>query len=263
MDYIARRDKRTLALQRRVSFLFFPIVAPVALFWARVIKRLSVRDADTVRARFRELVEAEPGPILICSNHLTLLDTIIIVWALAPLPSYLWHYSRFPWSVPEKANFSRTWFWRVTSFLGKCVYVTRGGPREEVKRTLGKIAYLLRSGELVSIFPEGGRSRTARVDTENFTYGVGQIVQAVPETKVLCVYLRGRKQEGYTDYPHTGDEYIVDMEMFRPSTTSTGLRGARDLATQIILKLAEMEVKYFDRERPGRPARAGGGGEVG
>jgi 1-acyl-sn-glycerol-3-phosphate acyltransferase len=257
VDQIASRDKRILALQRRVSFLFFPIVAPTALFWARVLKRLSVRDADAVRARFASLVEAEPGPILICSNHLTLLDTIIIVWALAPLPSYLWHYSRFPWSVPEKANFSRTWFWRVASFLGKCVYVTRGGPREEVKRTLGKIAYLLRSGELVSIFPEGGRSRTARVDTENFTYGVGQIVQAVPEARVLCVYLRGRKQDGYTDYPHTGDQYSVALEMLHPTTEATGLRGARDLATQIIHKLAEMEERHFaDRERSGRPASA-------
>jgi len=256
VDTIERRDKRILALQRRVSFLFFPIVAPTALFWARVIKRLSVRDADVVRARFEKLVEAEPGPILICSNHLTLLDTIILVWALAPLHSYLWHYSRFPWSVPEKANFSRTWFWRVASFLGKCVYITRGGPREEVRRTLAKIAYLLEAGELVSIFPEGGRSRTARVDTENFTYGVGQIVQAVPGTSVLCVYMRGRKQEGYTDYPHTGDEYSVDLAMLRPATAAAGLRGARDLATQIIRKLAEMEESYFDRERPGRPARA-------
>jgi 1-acyl-sn-glycerol-3-phosphate acyltransferase len=256
VETIARRDQRTLALQRRASFLFFPIVAPTALFWVRVIKRLSVRDADSVRARFAKLVEAEPGPILICSNHLTLLDTIILVWALAPLHTYLWHYSRFAWSVPEKAKFSRTWFWRVASFLGKCVYVTRGGPREEVKRTLGKIAYLLQSGELVSIFPEGGRSRTARVDTENFTYGVGQIVQAVPGTKVLCVYMRGRKQEGYTDYPHTGDEYSVDLEIFTPTTAATGLRGARDLATQIIRKLADMEASYFDRERSGRPARA-------
>lgn len=256
MEALARRDKRTLALQRRVSFLFYPIVAPTALFWARVIKRLSVRDADVVRARFAKLVEAEPGPILICSNHLTLLDTIILVWALAPLRSYIWHYSRFPWSVPEKANFSRTWFWRVASFLGKCVYVTRGGPREEVKRTLGKIAWLLESGELVSIFPEGGRSRTARVDTENFTYGVGQILQVVPGARVLCVYMRGQMQEGYTDYPHTGDVYSVDLKMLHPTTTATGLRGARDLATQIILELAAMETAYFDRERPGRPAGA-------
>ena len=254
MAPVLRRDQRILAIQRRVSYLFFPIVAPTALFWARAVKRLSLRDPERIRARFATLLEAEPGPVLICANHLTLLDTIIIVWALAPLHSYLARYSLFPWSVPEKANFSRTWFWRVASFLGKCVYVTRGGPREEVKRTLGKIAYLLRAGELVSIFPEGGRSRTARVDTENFTYGVGQIVQAVPETRILCVYLRGRDQEGFSDYPRTGDEYSVELEMLRPTTTASGLRGARDLATQIIQKLAEMEIRYFaDRERPDRP----------
>jgi 1-acyl-sn-glycerol-3-phosphate acyltransferase len=257
VDSVARRDQRILAIQRWLSFLFFPIVAPTALFWARVVKRLSVRDRDRVRARFTTLLGAEHGPVLICANHLTLLDTIIIVWALAPLHSYMLNYSLFPWSVPEKANFTRTWFWAAASFLGKCVYVTRGGPREEVKRTLRKIAYLLRAGELVSIFPEGGRSRTARVDTENFTYGVGQIVQAVPEARVLCVYLRGHRQEGFSDYPLTGDEYFVELEMIHPTTAASGLRGARDLATQIIQKLSEMENRYFaDRERPHRSADA-------
>lgn len=253
MDSVARHDRLVLGIQRGVSFVFFPIVATLALFWARVVKRLSVRDPEQTRTRFSALLKAERGPVLVCANHLTLLDTIIIVWALAPMHRYLRKYSLFPWSVPEKANFSRTWFWRIASFLGKCVYVTRGGPREEVRRTLGKITYLLNSGELVSIFPEGGRSRTSRVDTQNFTYGVGQIVQAVPETRVLCVYLRGRMQEGYSDFPQTGDEYVVDLEMIHPTTASQGLRGARDLATQIIMKLSEMENRYFaDRERPGR-----------
>jgi 1-acyl-sn-glycerol-3-phosphate acyltransferase len=253
VDSIERRDQRTLAIQRQISFLFFPIVAITGIFWARVVKHLSFRDPQRIRTRFAALLGEERGPVLVCANHLTLLDTIIIVLALAPMHRYLRQYSLFPWSVPEKANFSRTWFWRVASFLGKCVYVTRGGDRKEVNRTLGKIAYLLRSGELVSIFPEGGRSRTSRVDTENFAYGVGQIIQAVPDTRVLCVYLRGRNQEGYSDFPQTGDEYFVDLEMFRPQTDSVGLRGARDLATQIIQKLAEMECRYFaDRKRPDR-----------
>lgn len=253
MDSIARRDRRLLAIQRQASFLFFPIVALSALFWARVVKRLSLRNRAVVRARFAELLGVEHGPVLVCANHLTLLDTVIITWALAPVWRYLRQYSLFPWSVPEKANFSRTWFWRAASFLGKCVYVTRGGAREEVKRTLGKIAYLLRAGELVSIFPEGGRSRTARVDTENFAYGVGQIVQAVPEARVLCIYMRGRSQKVFSDFPRTGDEYFLDLEMLHPETAFAGLRGSRDLATQIVHKLSEMENRYFaDRERPDR-----------
>lgn len=245
MDPIARRDQRMLAIQRRTSYLFFPIVALLALSWARVVKRLSLRDRQQIRARFAALIGDTRGPVLICANHLTLLDTIIIVWALAPIHRYIRRYSLFPWSVPEKVNFSRTWFWRIASFLGKCVYITRGGPRHEVNRSLAKITHLLRTGEVVSIFPEGGRSRTARVDTQNFTYGVGQIIQAVPETRVLCVYLRGRAQDTYSDFPRTGDEYVVELEMFHPTTVYSGLRAARDLATRIILRLAAMEARHF------------------
>lgn len=242
---ISLRDRLLLRVQRQVSYLFFPFVAVVALCWVRMVKRLSLREAAAIRNRFHELVAAGGSPILICSNHLTLVDSVILSWALVPIRSYFRHYAWLPWNVPEKTNFSRTLFWRATSFFSKSVYITRGGPREEIKRSLARISHLLRAGELVSIFPEGGRSRTGRVDTHDFAYGVGQIVQAVPDIQVLCAYLRGRKQNGYSDFPITGDEYIVHLEMFRPGTTLDGLRGARDLATQIVHKLADMEMRYL------------------
>lgn len=243
------RDRLLLKVQRLLSFLFFPLVWAAATGWLRVGRRLTLADADAVRGRFAELVGGAAGPVVVCANHLTLVDSAILAWALAPLPSYLRHFRRMPWSVPEKTNFSHTVGWRVAMFLGKCVYVTRGGPREEVRRTLGKIAHLLRSGDLVCIFPEGGRSRTGRVDTEGFAYGVGQVLQEVPRANVLCVYLRGRDQEGFSDAPRRGDEYRVELEMFQPATASNGLRGARDLATQIVHRLAEMEERHFAERR--------------
>jgi 1-acyl-sn-glycerol-3-phosphate acyltransferase len=243
------RDRLLLKVQRLLSYLFFPLVWGAATAWLRLGRRLSLADASALRGRFRELVAAEAGPIVVCANHLTLVDSAILGWALAPLPSYLRHFRRMPWSVPEKTNFSHTLWWRLAMFLGKAVYVTRGGPREEVRRTLAKIAYLLRSGDLVCIFPEGGRSRTGRVDTEGFAYGVGQVVQAVPEASVLCVYLRGRDQAGFSDAPGRGDVYGVELEMFRPATASAGLRGARDLATQIVHRLAEMEERHLATRR--------------
>lgn len=243
------RDRLLLKVQRHLSFLFFPLVWAAATGWLRVGRRLTLADADAVRGRFRELVAGADGPVVLCANHLTLVDSAILAWALAPLPSYLRHFRRMPWSVPEKTNFAHTVGWRVAMFLGKCVYVTRGGPREEVRRTLGKIVHLLRSGDLVCIFPEGGRSRTGRVDTEGFAYGVGQVVQEVPGANVLCVYLRGRDQEAYSDAPRVGDEYHVEMEMFQPATASTGLRGARDLATQIVRRLADLEERHFAARR--------------
>ncbi len=48
------------------------------------------------------------------------------------------------------------------------------------------------------IFPEGGRTRTGRVDTEGFSYGVGRFVKEFPDLKVMCLYLRAiiRKRTG-------------------------------------------------------------------
>lgn len=243
------RDRLLLKVQRLVSHLSFPLVWAAATSWLVLGRRLTLADARGLRRRFGELVAAETGPVVVCANHLTLVDSAILGWALATLPSSLRHFRRMPWSVPEKTNFAHTLGWRLAMFVAKCVYVTRGGPREEVRRTLAKIAYLLRAGDLVCIFPEGGRSRTGRVDTEGFAYGVGQVVQEVPEASVLCVYLRGRDQQDFSDVPAKGDEYRVELEMFRPATASSGLRGARDLATQIVHRLAAMEERHLATRR--------------
>ena len=95
------------------------------------------------------------------------------------------------------------------------------------------------------IFPEGGRSRIGRVDTENFSYGVGSILQEYPEARVLCVFFRGRQQMDFSTLPARGDEFYVDLRLLRPESKDQGLRGARDISTQIIQALAEMEKEYF------------------
>ena len=95
------------------------------------------------------------------------------------------------------------------------------------------------------IFPEGHRSRNGRVDTENYAYGVGRILQEVPSAKVLCVYLRGEHQETYGSQPRWGDKFYLDMELIAPASEQKSLRGGRDISSQIIAKLVEMEHKYF------------------
>jgi 1-acyl-sn-glycerol-3-phosphate acyltransferase len=245
------RDRLYLRFQRLVSLAFFPATALAVVAWLRLVRGYTVRDAERVRRRFRDLVGKARSPVLVCSNHLTLIDSILLAWSLGRIRDYLRRFSLFPWSLPEKANFAGRPLWKVAAFLGKCVYVTRGGPREEVKRALARIAYLLRSGEMVSIFPGGGRSRTGRVDTRDFQYGVGQLLQLVPGTRVLLVYLRGTGQESWSDYPRKGEEFHVDLQVLQPESQHSGLRGARDLATQIVFGLSEMEARYFaDRQRP-------------
>jgi 1-acyl-sn-glycerol-3-phosphate acyltransferase len=98
----------------------------------------------------------------------------------------------------------------------------------------------------VLVFPEGGRSRVGRFDTENFTYGVGRMLQETPTAGVLCVFLRGRGQRAYGDYPQRGETFVVRARRIAPATASAGMRGARDLATQIVRQLSEMENDAFE-----------------
>jgi hypothetical protein len=100
------------------------------------------------------------------------------------------------------------------------------------------------------IFPEGGRSRTGRVDKNNFSYGVGRFIKDVEDCKVMCIYLRGDKQRSYSIIPAWGDKFYAQVEVFKPAPVEeTGLRAQREYAAQIINRLAQMEEKYFALHR--------------
>ncbi|MDZ4165096.1 MAG: hypothetical protein U1C55_08205, partial [Smithellaceae bacterium] len=116
----------------------------------------------------------------------------------------------------------------------------------EMKKVLEKCGYLLANAHSLMIFPEGGRSRTGRVDRENYTYGVGRFISAFPESRVLCLYLRGERQESYGNIPKWGERFYVAVEPLAVERgASAGLRENRALAGQVIEKLAMMEEKYF------------------
>jgi hypothetical protein len=186
----------------------------------------------------------EPGPWLVCANHLTLIDSLVIQWAMAPGWRLFLRRDRFAWNLPDRHNISRTWWLRALGYVGKCVPVLRQGPPEEARRTLDKVAFLLSAGQTVVIFPEGGRSRVGRVDLDRVTYGVGRMLQEVPATRVLCVYARGVGQKEYSDYPRPGERFFIRVARLAPETTMAGMRGARELAMQIMTKLSEMEAEY-------------------
>lgn len=198
------------------------------------------------RRAFAALMGRERGPWLICANHLTLIDSLVIQWALAPGWRLFLRRDRFAWNLPDRHNISRTWWLRLLGYVGKCVPVLREGPPEEARRTLDKVAFLLSRGQAVVVFPEGGRSRIGRVDPDRVMYGVGRMLQDVPAARVLCVYARGAGQVDYSDYPRPGERFFVRAARLEPATVLAGMRGARDLARQIVAKLIEMEAEYLE-----------------
>ena len=72
-------------------------------------------------------------------------------------------------------------------------------------------------------------------------------LEAHPELRVLCVYLRGAHQKTYGNYPRRDERFFLDMAETNPQTSVRGLRAHRELSRQIILTLKEMENGYFEK----------------
>jgi 1-acyl-sn-glycerol-3-phosphate acyltransferase len=242
------RERASLLVQLAVSRLLSPLWIPVTSLLMRLAFGWRVDPAESAAARreYRRIRRESDAPLLVCANHLTMFDSFVIGWAIGSAGSYLRDFGALPWNTPEEVHFANTWWKRALAWLYKCVPVKRGSDRAEVAKVLEKVRFLLARGEAVLVFPEGGRSRSGRVEVEAAAYGVGRLVTGLPGCRVLCVYLRGEGQQGYSDFPGRGERFHVAVALIEPKSDRRGLRGSLDVARQITAQLAEMERRYFD-----------------
>jgi 1-acyl-sn-glycerol-3-phosphate acyltransferase len=240
------RVRVALQVQRVLAHLFFPIFA-VCVVMALRFRGYRIEEIARVRQSFRAITRTCRGPILLCSNHLTVVDSAIIAWALASNGTYFLRFHLFAWNLPEWKNFYRNVGLRILCYLGKCVPIIRDGSVDEKRESMAKLEHLLRQGDAVAIFPEGTRSRSGHLDMENFGYGAGQLWTRVPNVTVVCVYLRGLAQTTYSTIPARGDKMFVEVQRMEAQSTHKGLRAARDVTRQIMDTLYQMEQRYRAR----------------
>lgn len=236
--------KRSLDLQETLGRIAVILTAPLIIL-AIKLSGYRVRNLAAIRRRIDRLMRGHSGPWLICANHLTLIDSFIIAYAMFPAYRYMLHFKLVPWNMPEYMNFNRNRLIGGFCYLTKCIPVVRGGDRDVVKISLEKCVRLLQKGENLMIFPEGTRSRTGRVNTRDYTYNVGRWFCNIENVRVLCVYLRGDGQDTYSNFPRFGEKFTMMVEQCRPYTNFKGLRAHRACAGQIIEHLADMEKRYF------------------
>jgi hypothetical protein len=233
-------------LQREIARLLSPLAVPligIALRWVLGYRIEGLRD---FRREYRRICLERDGPVIICANHLTMIDSVVIAWALGSPWWYFRHFRTLPWNIPERSIFAATSYMRVLVYALKCLPVERGGNREEVTGVLSQLTHAISNCEVALIFPEAGRSRTGRVDPDTAASGVGRIYRSVPDCRVICVYLRGDHQDEYSGMPARGERFRGSTSVFEPKTSHRGLRASRDIARQIAQRLAEMEQEYFD-----------------
>jgi hypothetical protein len=234
-------------VQRTVGWLCAPITTLGVHWFLRFRLGLTLEDPADARRLYRELHENRDAPLLLCANHLTLIDSALIAWMLGSPLSYIPRFHALPWNVPESSNFASTLRQRVLSYVYKCIPIERGGDRSAVAGTLARFTEALRHGDVGLIFPEAGRSRSGRVEVERAAYGVGRIVRALPDCRVLCIYLRGDHQTTYSDLPAKGDHLRARLRLVGPKTDHRGLRASLDIARQITQVLADLELEHLAR----------------
>ncbi len=245
MTRIPFRTRAAHTFQREVGRLAAAFwVIPIA-FTLRVLMGYRIKDVAQVRARYRALLKESDHPLLICPNHLTMMDSAVVAWALGGSWWYLFHYSRMPWNLPEYNNYSSQLPTRLGAWLIKCIPVIRGGRREDVSRVIKRVQHLLSRGETALIFPEAGRSRSGRVEADAVAHAVGRILTSVPGCQPLCVYLRGDRQQTWSTVPARGDSFYIDFEVGELHSDHSGMRRSRDFSRQIVDRLVGMEEEYF------------------
>jgi hypothetical protein len=244
-----KKSKVFLYLQNFLGRIAIIFIAPLYFIIVKILF-YRIQNLKEIRRQCESEFARHKGSWIVCANHLTMIDSFILGYASFSLIGHITGFKKLPWNLPERRKFQSNILLAVLCYLAKCIPIDRGGSREKIKKTLDKCIYLLRTGQSIMIFPEGGRSRTGRINKESFSYGVGRFVKEVEDCKVMCIYMRGNKQENYSAIPAWGEKFSVQIEVFSPERIAgSGLQAQREYATQIIERLARMEERYFAAHR--------------
>jgi len=244
-------DRARLARQLRIARATAPVWVPLTVALMRFGFRWRIDGLDEARRAYREIRGDGSAPLLVCANHLTLVDSAVIAWALGSPWWFTRNFAALPWNVPERKNFAASPVQRILVYLMKCVPIVRGSDRKDVGAVLDRLAHLMRQGEAVLIFPEGGRSRSGRIEMDSPTYGAGRLVGELPGCRVACVYLRGERQTSYGSLPARGERFRVQVSGLTPAPRRAGLRASVEVSREILAELARLERKHFEGGRHG------------
>lgn len=211
----------------------------------------SIANMREIRQQYKQIwKEKGDSSLIICANHLTFIDSALIIWALASNWWYLFNYKAFTWNLPAGDFFKKNPVHHITLYLTKCIFLHRDGTTGHKNDVLRLVRYLLQQSNVVLIFPEGQRSRSGFFDAEKITAGVGKMVYSLDDAKVLCIHIRSDKQNSFSNYPPRGSRFEMAMTVIEPRTDKRGKAAYNEIAGQIATTIKDFEIAYFEKRTP-------------
>jgi 1-acyl-sn-glycerol-3-phosphate acyltransferase/phosphopantetheinyl transferase (holo-ACP synthase) len=209
-------------------------------------------DIKSLRAEIWKKIDAHDGPIIWAANHLTLIDSFLVYWAIFPL-SRVFEDKRIPWSTPEYTNYYKLggpWksaLIRAFLYLCRCIPFLRGGEDAASEawrqKAFDKCVWILREGGAVFVYPEAGRSRAGWLEPRRPKDFLGQMALAAPQAKFLCVYMRSESQMATTVRPPQGDRFRLVCNLI--DGVLPGEQNPREISQRLFNTLAEMQNQWW------------------
>lgn len=236
-------------LQSNICRTLLLPLAGILVLLMKYFRGYRIKNMKAVRQQFQEIwaeKERSGRPLLICGNHLTFIDSAIMIWALASNWWYLFNYRAFAWNMPAGDFFKKKLHYHAILYLTKCIFIDRKGSPAHKNAVLNLCRYLLEKGNVVLIFPEGQRSRSGRFDVDSLRFGAGKILTALGNADVLCIHLRSNKQTGFSNYPPKDSHFEMRMKLITPQVDGMHRKMASIEATKEIGEtIAAMERKFY------------------
>ena len=184
----------------------------ILILLMKYFRGYSIENMKEIRRQFREIWEEKERtrkPLIICANHLTFIDSALIIWALASNWFYLFNYQSFTWNLPAGDFFKKKLRYHLTLYLTKCIFLDRKGSPAHKNAVLNLCRYLLTKGNVVLIFPEGQRSRTGIFDHERLRFGVGKIITSLRKCAEFCASICAAiSRESFSNYPPINSQFL-------------------------------------------------------
>ena len=204
-----------------------------------------IEDLPRLRKLYREATVGDE-PLIVCANHLTFIDSALMHWAFGSGTWYFFNFTKFSWNLPASDFFKKKLFHRFMAAVSKCLFIHRDGSKEHKASVMTMCTQVVAQGEVVTLFPEGRRSRTGRFESDKLTFGLGKMVMDLGgSAKVLCCYVRGDKQDSYTNYPAKGSRIHFDAELVYAGSALSGRDAYQEIVARVGETIKAMEDRYF------------------
>lgn len=247
-----RSDLAALRRQKLWSAAFSWFTYAWVILACRFRLRYSLDDIEKFREDIWRKLDAHDGPVIWAANHLTLIDSFLVFWAIFP-----WHRALqtrlVPWSTPEYRNYYnlggpiRSRLIRRLMYLCRCIPFLREGEDEASVRwretAYAKCVQVLHDGGAVFVYPEAGRSRSGWFDRRKPKDFLGRMALDAPNAKFLCVYLRGDRQVCTAPIPDKGERFRVIGDLV--PAVLPGETAPRQVSQRLFDKLAALQETWF------------------